>query len=135
MKVDIISREEIKEGEAYRIKSDVVLDLIVRYKKLMGTYQGNELYVAKKSIEEYKKRRKDFENAIVLGVIIGIAFTVLLVISALNNPAQAISSLIGGVILGLLFLVLVILTKYIPAIEETPVMIGGENGKENNNKG
>lgn len=132
MKIDIITKEEIKQGEAYRVKNDIVIDTIVRIKKFMGKYQGNELYVAKSSLEQYRKIRKDFENSILMVTVMAVAFLVLFVISGLNNIEQAIFSLLGAIVLGGMLLLLVVLTKYIPAIEETPVMIGEDNGKKDN---
>ncbi|MCS7122446.1 MAG: hypothetical protein NZ908_00605 [Candidatus Micrarchaeota archaeon] len=135
MKIDIITKEEIKNGEAYRVKRDIVIDVIVRIKKLLGKYQGNELYVSKNSLEQYRKMRKDFETSIFMVTVFAAVFMVLFLITGLNNIQQALFSLIGAIILGTMLIVLVILTKYVPAIEETPVMIGEEGGKENNNQG
>ncbi|MEM4295756.1 MAG: hypothetical protein QXS91_03040, partial [Candidatus Anstonellales archaeon] len=67
MDLDIITGKEVNKG--YRVKEDIVIRTIAWIKKKAGLYQGNNLYVAEESLEEYKKRRSRFERYAIFGTI------------------------------------------------------------------
>lgn len=124
MKVDIISGKEIKEGKAYKVKNDKVIEFLRFIKKKIGKLKGNELFVSEENLETYKKKRKKFEtNLMIVG---GITIIIVLLTFALPllslNIGKAIVGLLLSVVLAALLLILAI-TQYVPSIEEKPINI------------
>ncbi len=131
MKVDIISQEEIKNGKAYKVKSDPILELIATIKKKLKTYQGNELYVKEESLEKYKEIRKNFEKSVQFFAIVVVALLIVFVVLPILNGSWG--ALLSGFALTVLLSFLMfalILKNYIPAIEDTPEEIGDGNGEQ-----
>ncbi len=138
MKIDIISKEPLAPGsQAYRIKKDFIINTLANIKKMLKTYQGNELYVSKQNLEDYKKRRKEFEKSLMWASVLVALIWFTGILSILNgaNLNQAINSLISLILITLLVLFAVVYTRYIPDIHSEPETIGDVDGKENNDKG
>lgn len=136
-KKDIITKEDITSGEAYKVKNDLVIESIIKLKKFLGTYQGNELYVAKSSLEEYKKKRKEFEQSLIFtSILIALIWLIgiLSIFNNLSNLAQIFSTILMLFLITFLLIIMIIFTRYIPNIEEKAEIIGENNGKENNNQ-
>jgi len=135
--LDIITGEEIKEGKAYKIKNDPILNLLVKIKKITKTYKGNNLYVSEKNLEEYKKKRKRFEtNMIILSVLISLLLIMVLASTISNfSIEKALSNIFTFLLLAIMLFSFGIL-NYLPSIEDKPVDFGvNKDGKEDNNTG
>lgn len=138
MKIDIVSKEPLKPGtQAYKVKNDIVINTLANIKKMLKTYQGNELYVSQQNIEDYKKKRKEFEKSLMLASVLVVLIWITGILSILNgaNISQIISSLISLILISMLLLFAVIYTRYIPDVHPEPETIGETDGKEDNNKG
>ena len=113
--VCIVDGKEIKRG--YKVKDDFVIRAIRKLKKRFGMLRNNRLYVCEEHLEEYKKKRRNYERMamIVLGLI-GLLFAGAIILP-LFSGGFAWESLIPFTIISVL-MVLLLLTMHVPAIEE-----------------
>jgi outer membrane biosynthesis protein TonB len=89
------------------------------------------LYVAEESLEEYKKKRKAFENYVLVGTVFIVIIFTFSVLSPLisGDINRAISMFFAS--LGLSFLIIfLILFSYMPAIEDKLTVIEKEKRQE-----
>jgi len=133
MDVDIITGKEITRG--YKVKEDAVIRFLRWLKMKTGSYQGNNLYVAEESLEEYKKKRKAFENYVLVGTVFIVVIFTFSVLSPLisGDINRAISMFFAS--LGLSFLIIfLILFSYMPAIEDKLTVIEKEKRQQEEEK-
>jgi len=133
MKVDIISQQEIKSGKAYRVKEDPILETIAKIKKKLNTYQGNELYVSEESLEKYRELRENFEKSLQIFVVAVVVLVIVLIVFPFPLLNGMWGSVLNGILLTLVLsfiMFALVLKSYMPAIEETPEIIGGEEDGE-----
>ncbi len=133
MDVDIITGKEVTRG--YKVKEDAVIRFLRWLKMKTGSYQGNNLYVAEESLEEYKKKRKAFENYVLVGTVFIVIIFTFSVLSPLisGDINRAISMFFAS--LGLSFLIIfLILFSYMPAIEDKLTVIEKEKRQEEGEK-
>jgi|GEM_PF-1002984 len=133
MDVDIITGKEITRG--YKVKEDAVIRFLRWLKMKTGSYQGNNLYVAEESLEEYKKKRKAFENYVLVGTVFIVIIFTFSVLSPLisGDINRAISMFFAS--LGLSFLIIfLILFSYMPAIEDKLTVIEKEKRQQEEEK-
>jgi hypothetical protein len=129
MDVDIITGKEVTRG--YKVKEDAIIRFLRWLKMKTGSYQGNNLYVAEESLEEYKKKRKAFENYVLVGTVFIVIIFTFSVLSPLisGDINRAISMFFAS--LGLSFLIIfLILFSYMPAIEDKLTVIEKEKRQE-----
>ncbi|MEM3362560.1 MAG: hypothetical protein QXG16_04590 [Candidatus Anstonellaceae archaeon] len=115
-RVCIICEKEILEG--YRVKESAILNFIKKIKSSLKILKNNELYVCSNCLEEYKKRKKKFNNTLVLNSVVGILLLVALVIIPLvfNQEIRLDGFVVMIFLMGFLFLIS--LFSYVPDIEE-----------------
>ncbi|MCX8163296.1 MAG: hypothetical protein N3D10_01945 [Candidatus Micrarchaeota archaeon] len=115
-KICIVCEKEIVEG--YKIKESFVLDIIRKIKNKLKILKNNELFVCPNCLEEYKKRRKKFNNSLLINSIIAVLiFLVIIALPLIYNQEFKIESILVLIIL-VGFLSFFSLLSYIPSIEE-----------------
>lgn len=110
----IIDRKETTQG--YKVKEDFVIKTIRDIKKRFGKLKNNRLYVCPEHLEQYKKKRKNYERIVLLvsGLVI-LMFLVGIVaplFSGRINFAGFISLIIIVFVMGFF-----LISMHIPAIE------------------
>lgn len=115
-RVCIICEKEIETG--YSVKDSYILHLIKKIKAKLNMLKNNELMVCMNCLETYKKRRKGFEQKILLNLVISILLLFfILLVPLIFNSSFNITSLIL-LVLVLAILVFLSFLSYIPNIEQ-----------------
>jgi hypothetical protein len=127
VKVCIICQKELSNQEAYPIENSMVLDIIKNLKRKLKILKNNELFVCENCLEEYKKRRKNFENQLKFNAILSgvILFALLFLPLFFGSSLILTNFLILIIILGIL--ILLSFSFYIPKIKQEKIFIQSQN--------
>lgn len=113
-KVCIICTEK-KDG--YPIEDTQIIRLIRKVKRKFSIAQNNKLVVCKEHLEDYKKKRQDFEKRVIVNGILGaLFFAIAFFIPLLSGRLDITSFFVALVLTG--FLMLLSLLIYIPPLEK-----------------
>ena len=119
----ICHAEVMKTNAMLKIKEDSVINTIRKIKKTLGIAQNNTLYVCEKDGETYQKKRKQFENDLIVyggvAVVLFIFLTGLPLLSGRFDVRLFASSLF----LSGLIVVFIVLFRYVPDVEKNARVI------------
>jgi hypothetical protein len=113
-KVCIICAEK-KDG--IEVEDTAVIKLIRKIKRKLSIAQNNQLVVCYDHLEDYKKKRQDFEKKLILNGLLGAFFFAIAFILPLLSGRFDISSFIVAALL-MAFLLLLSMLVYIPPIKK-----------------
>jgi hypothetical protein len=125
-----ICEKEIEKG--YKVKDSFVLETIRKIKQKFKILKNNQLYVCENCLENYKKRRANFErnNKINLAILIIITI-IMFLIPLINGLDISIGSIISNIILLIILaavLGLLSIFTYVPAIEKEISLVQTTSG-------
>lgn len=105
------------DNEGFPVIEDSIIRAIRAVKQKLGVAKGNKLVVCNACVEQYKKKRADFEQALVRYGLIGAFLLVLLVIvPPLLGGTFNLASIAMGILLALLIFAFSIF-RYYPAAD------------------
>jgi len=112
-----------KNKSGTKLKEGFIINNIRKIKKIFGIAKGNKLVVCDSCMEEYKKRRQNFEKTILLWSILGGILALFIIIPSvlMYNIYEILRSIITAIILIGVLLILVGMVRYIPKLETIPI--------------
>ena len=125
-----ICEKEIEKG--YKVKDSFVLEAIRKIKQKFKILKNNQLYVCENCLENYKKRRANFErnNKINLAILIIITI-IMFLIPLINGLDLSIGNIISNIIVLIILaavLGLLSIFTYVPAIEKEISLVQTTSG-------
>jgi hypothetical protein len=125
-----ICEKEVEKG--YKVKDSFVLETIRKIKQKFKILKNNQLYVCENCLENYKKRRANFErnNKINLAILIIITI-IMFLIPLINGLDLSIGNIISNIILLIILaavLGLLSIFTYVPAIEKEISLVQTTSG-------
>lgn len=113
----VITRKEVPEGKGTPIREDAVIRTIRKIKARLGILQNNVLVVSDEALEEYKKKRSNFEKMAVVYATIAAVIVVVLIFGPLLVGGQFnIVNVLFALIFGAMVMALSLLS-YVPALQ------------------
>ena len=113
----IICQNDIVDKNALRVKEDFVIATIRKIKTVLGVATGNELYVCVKDIETHQKKRKAYEQSIIVFTIIGAVVFVFLIALPILSGRFDLMFIAASLFSSGLIIIIPIFFKYVPAAE------------------
>jgi len=123
-KVCLLCQKEKQNGS--KIIEDPVVKTIRWAKRKLKIEKGNEIVICEECMENYKKKRKNFEWNILAYLLICLVITISIVLIA-----HSISSFLIALIFSALLILLAIIAYYVPAIEPKSAETTAQPEKKN----
>ena len=129
----IVTGEEVSKG--YRVIDDPVIETLRKLKKALGRLQNNRLYVSEGALEEYNKRRKEFEKMVFYASItLALFFVLLWVLPLVRGDFETFLKMVIPTLVLAVILSLLLLLKYVPRIEDRLTVVAREGAKKASSK-
>ena len=115
-KICIVCEKDVAhEQDAVKVKEDAIIRTIRSIKQKIGKAKNNELYVCKEDLDKHLKKRKGFENLMLMvSVLCGIVI-IIFILGILSSGKLDTYAFISIILICLLLLVAALLA-YAPAL-------------------